>query len=97
MISIIDTIRSKPSEGKSKEEKYGAQLLEANKFIGLIELLSKHYPPAIEYLKKAIAYEPREKKEAEAPFMARTIVRSFFRQSPDQRGGRPGDQTESDR
>ncbi len=66
VISIIDTIKVEGSEGKSKEEKYGAQLLEANKFIGLIELLSKHYPPAIEYLKKAITYEPKEKKDVEA-------------------------------
>jgi tetratricopeptide (TPR) repeat protein len=65
VISIIDTIKVEASEGKSKEEKYGGQLLEANKFIGLIELLAKRYPPAIEYLKKAIAYEPREKKEVD--------------------------------
>ena len=66
VISIIDTIKVEGNEGKSKEEKYGAQLLEAHKFIGLIELLSKHYPPAIEYLKKAITYEPKEKKDLEA-------------------------------
>ena len=66
VISIIDTIKIESSEGKSKEEKYGAQLLEANKFIGLIELLSKHYPPAIENLKKAITYESKEKKDVEA-------------------------------
>ena len=66
VISIIDTSKVESSEGKSREEKYGAQLLEASKFIGLIELLSKHYPPAIEFLKKAITYEPKEKKDAEA-------------------------------
>ncbi len=66
VISIIDTIKVDANEGKSKEEKYGAQLLEANKFIGLIELLSKHYPPAIENLKKAITYEPKDKKDVEA-------------------------------
>jgi tetratricopeptide (TPR) repeat protein len=66
VLSIIDTINVPTSEGKSKEEKYGAQQLEGNKFIGLIELLSKNYPPAIEYLKKAMTHESKEKKDVEA-------------------------------
>ena len=66
VISIIDTIKVEGSDAKAKDEKYGPQLLEANKFIGLIELLSKHYPSAIENLKKAITYESKEKKDSEA-------------------------------
>jgi tetratricopeptide (TPR) repeat protein len=66
VIAIIDTMNIPASEGNSKEEKYGAQLLEANKFIGLIELLGKHYPSAIEYLKKSIEYEPKDKRDLEA-------------------------------
>ncbi|HLF20602.1 MAG TPA: tetratricopeptide repeat protein, partial [Bacteroidota bacterium] len=66
VLSVIDTINIPSSEDKTKQEKYGAQQLEGNKFIGLIELLSKNYPPAIEYLKKAITYESKEKKDVEA-------------------------------
>jgi len=66
VIAIIDTMNIPASEGKTKAEKYGTQLLEANKFIGLIELLGKHYPSAIEYLKKAIEFEPKEKRDLEA-------------------------------
>ena len=66
VLAIIDTVKVDASEGKTVVEKYGAQMLEANKFIGLIELLSKHYPPAIEYLKKAIALESKEKRDVEA-------------------------------
>jgi tetratricopeptide (TPR) repeat protein len=64
VISIIDTVKVEPPD--TKEGKFGAQLLEANKFIGLIELLSKNYPTAIDYLKKAIAHETKDKKDAEA-------------------------------
>ncbi len=66
VISIIDTVKIDTAEHKTKEEKFGAQLLEANKFIGLIELLGKDYPTAIEYLKKAVTHEAKDKKDAEA-------------------------------
>jgi len=32
----------------------------------LIELLGKHYPSAIEHLKKAVEYEPKDKRDLEA-------------------------------
>jgi len=66
VIAIIDTVKLDPTEKLTKEEKYAPQLLEANKFIGLIELLGKRYPTAIDYLKKAITHESKDKRDAEA-------------------------------
>jgi len=66
VISVIDTVKLDPAEHKTREEKFGPQYLEANKFIGLIELLGKNYPTAIEYLKKAITHELKDKKDADA-------------------------------
>ena len=66
VISIVDTVNVPASEGRTREEKYATQYLEANKFLGLIELLGKRYPTAIEYLKKAITYEPKDKMDEDA-------------------------------
>ena len=65
VLSIIDTIKidSVKTGGKTKEEVYSQQLLEGNKWIGLIELIGKRYSSAVEYLRTAMKFESKEKPD----------------------------------
>jgi len=66
VISIIDTIKVEGNEGKVQRGKIRGTASRSTQIHRTDRTSFKTLSPAIEYLKKAITYEPKEKKDLEA-------------------------------